>query len=93
MAPADRGPAPNHSGAGQAGGQSSDRLASSRRYNRGVVLASAVGTGSTVDGVVRVRMRRTITSRGDVRRAGGPGMTPLMASHKEAGAMGGFRVG
>ena len=34
---------------------------------RGVILAGAVGTGNTV---VRVLMRKTITSRGDVRRAG-----------------------
>ena len=67
---------------------------------RGVVLAGAVGTvGNTVDGVVRVLMRRTITSRpAGVMSNGqeqqscpeGPGMTPLMASHKEAGAMGGL---
>ena len=39
----------------------------SHHATRDVTLAGAVGTGNTV---VRVLMRRTITSRGDIRRAG-----------------------
>ena len=63
---------------------------------RGVTLAGAVGTGNTV---VRVLVRRTIMSRGDVRRAGAVlsksrtgHMTPLLASRKEAGGEMGKRV-
>ena len=48
----------------QAASQAADWL---HHAARGVVLAGAVGTGNTV---VRVLISRTITSRGDVRRAG-----------------------
>jgi len=74
----------------QAASQAADWLHHAATHE-GVVLAGEVGTGSTADGVVRIRMRRTtITSRGDVRRVGAVlsrrtgqhGTAALLASHK-----------
>ena len=55
----------------QAVSQAADWLHHAATDTRGVVLAGAVGTGSTVDCIVRVHMRRTITSRSEEEQAAG----------------------
>ena len=90
-------PAPNHSGAGHAGGQSGGRLASYHAATVGALywlvrLARAAPSTASSGYACAGPSRAGVMSDGQEQqpRPAGPGMTPLMASHEEAGAMGGL---